>query len=76
MSLKSISLTYFPVSIDPDHDPSKIARAERKTRTTKNEMQRVKNLEGGKKSTANESRNHEIEQTLATSRVSTASLGK
>ena len=69
-------------SIDIDHDPSKIARAERKARVVKNEQQMAQNIARTQgESTAagpssKEQRKGEINRTLATSRVSTASMGK
>jgi len=69
-------------SIDIDHDPSKIARAERKARVVKNERQMTQNIARaqGESTVAGpsskEQRKGEINRTLATSRVSTASMGK
>lgn len=67
---------------DIDHDPSKIAKAERKARMAKNERQMTQNLARAQgESTAaglpsREQRRNEINRTLATSRVSTASMGR
>ena len=69
-------------STDIDHDPSKIARAERKARVVKNEQQMAQNIARTQgESTAagpssKEQRKGEINRTLATSRVSTASMGR
>ena len=67
---------------DIDHDPSKIARTERKSRIVKNQRQMTQNIARaqGESTVAGPSskgqRKDEINRTLATSRVSTASLGK
>ena len=68
-------------SIDVDHDPSKVARAERKARVAKNERQTAQNVaraqaEGAVAGPSREQRKNEINRTLATSRVSTASMGR
>jgi hypothetical protein len=78
-------------SSDVDYDPSKEARAARKTRIAKNEGQRLKNLarsQHGQASTAiapvtkspsartQSERKGEIQRTLVMSRASTASMGK
>lgn len=68
--------------LDIDHDPSKIAREERKGRMAKNERQRAQNIARaqGESTVAGpsprEQRKTEINKTLATSRVSTASMGR
>lgn len=75
-------LTEVPANADIDHDPSKIAREERKGRVAKNERQRAQNTARAQgESTAagpppREQRKTEINRTLATSRVSTASMGR
>ena len=67
---------------DIDHDPSKIARAERKARVTKNERQMTQNIaraqgeSTGAGPSSRDQRKNEINRTLATSRVSTASMGR
>jgi regulator of ribosome biosynthesis len=66
---------------EPDFDPAKAARDERKSRIAKNEKQRLRNVEHAKGSQAPSKeekivRKKEIEKTLATTRVSTASMGK
>lgn len=63
-------------SIDVDHDPRKIARDERKARVAKNERQRLQNLAHASGSSSSGDRKRDIERTLATTRVSTASMGK
>ena len=64
--------------VEPDFDPAKAARDERTARIAKNEKQRLRNLEHATGSKAQERsvRTKEIERTLATTRVSTASMGK
>jgi len=75
-------LTEVPSNADIDHDPSKIAKAERKARVAKNERQMTQNITRAQgESTApglpsREQRKNEINRTLATSRVSTASMGR
>jgi len=75
-------LTEVPANADIDHDPSKIARAERKARVAKNERQMAQNVaraQGGNtvaELSSRDQRKNEINRTLATSRVSTASMGK
>jgi regulator of ribosome biosynthesis len=59
---------------DVDHDPRKVARDERKARVAKNEKQRLGNA--ARAAGPREVRKQEIERTLATSRISTASMGK
>ena len=69
---------------DVDFDPSKKARDERKARVAKNERQHEKNLARAQQQTASVSapppptaqRKREIDRTLATTRTSTASLGR
>lgn len=67
---------------DIDHDPSKIARAELKARVAKNERRMTQNIaraQGGSTVAgppSREQRKTEINKTLATSRVSTASMGR
>ncbi|OAX42032.1 RRS1-domain-containing protein [Rhizopogon vinicolor AM-OR11-026] len=62
---------------DVDHDPVKAARDERTSRVAKNERQRLQNAAraqtaGGER----EERKKDIEKTLASTRISTASMGK
>jgi regulator of ribosome biosynthesis len=62
---------------DVEFDPSKQARDERKSRVAKNERQRTQNLARAQAAVPErEQRKSEIERTLATTRASTASMGK
>jgi len=61
---------------DADYDPVKAARDERKERVTKNEKQRLKNMERAGTGPSKDERKHDIEKTLASTRISTASMGK
>ncbi|KAJ3569090.1 hypothetical protein NP233_g5285 [Leucocoprinus birnbaumii] len=63
-----------PANADADHDPRKVARDERKARVAKNERQRLQNLAHAAGPSGD--RKKEIDRTLATTRVSTASMGK
>ncbi|KAF7322445.1 Ribosome biogenesis regulatory protein [Mycena chlorophos] len=67
-------ITEVPANADVDFDPRKAARDERKARVAKNEKQRLANVSRAQ-GTANP-RKAEIDKTLASSRVSTASMGK
>jgi hypothetical protein len=67
-------MTSFSCPLDVDHDPRKIVRDERKARVAKNERQRLQNLAHTTGSSAD--RKKEIDRTLATTRISTASMGK
>ncbi|KAF8515004.1 ribosome biogenesis regulatory protein-domain-containing protein [Gautieria morchelliformis] len=71
-------ITELPDNADPDFDPAKAARDERKNRIAKNEKQRLRNIEHSKGSQAlsKDERKKEIERTVATNRISTASMGK
>ncbi|KAF9651750.1 RRS1-domain-containing protein [Thelephora ganbajun] len=75
-------LTEVPTNADIDHDPSKIAKAERRIRVAKNERHMTQNIARaqGESTVAGpssrEQRKNEINRTLATSRVSTASMGR
>ena len=69
--------------LDADFDPSKEARAARKERVAKNDRQRLQNLAQTQKERpaatatgAHVDRKREIDRTLATTRTSTASMGK
>lgn len=68
--------------VDIDYDPAKKAREERKARVAKNEKQHEKNLlhtqkaQGSTSSAPQDQRKREIDRTLATTRVSTASMGR
>lgn len=65
-------------STDVDNDPRKNAKDERKARIAKNERQRLQNLSHTSGSLAHTStdRKKEIDHVLATTRTSTASMGK
>jgi regulator of ribosome biosynthesis len=67
-------ITEVPANADVDYDPVKVARDERKTRVAKNEKQRLGNL--ARAPSERDQRKKEIDTTLATTRISTASLGK
>jgi regulator of ribosome biosynthesis len=70
-------------SSDANYDPSKEAHTARKARMAKNERQRLQNVARSQQGTAAGSgvgaqagRKREIERTLATTRASTASMGR
>ncbi|KAI9457297.1 ribosome biogenesis regulatory protein-domain-containing protein [Russula earlei] len=68
-----------PANADTDYDPSKEARAARRAQIAKNERQRTQNLarsQQGQAVRAPIDREQELERTLATTRASTASMGK
>lgn len=68
----------FPdLSIDADYDPRKVSRDARKARIAKNAKQHAQNV-ARSIATANpqETRKQDIEKSLATTRISTASMGK
>ncbi|KAL9713110.1 Rhodanese- sulfurtransferase [Leucoagaricus gongylophorus] len=67
-----------PSNADVDNDPRKNAKDERKARIAKNERQRLQNLSHTSGSLAHTStdRKKEIDHVLATTRTSTASMGK
>ncbi|KAF8897762.1 ribosome biogenesis regulatory protein-domain-containing protein [Infundibulicybe gibba] len=70
-------ITEVPLNADVDYDPRKAARDERKARVAKNEKQRAQNAARAQGPTnPRDERKREIEKTLATTRVSTASMGK
>jgi len=70
-------ITEVPMNADVDHDPRKVARDERKARVAKNQKQREANVARASKSNpARDAHKEELERTLATSRMSTASMGK
>lgn len=77
------SLKFSP-TIDADHNPSKVARDARKERVAKNDRQHKQNLaraqhqEGTSDAPPppNSQRKRDIDRTLATTRVSTASMGR
>ncbi|THH12235.1 hypothetical protein EW145_g108 [Phellinidium pouzarii] len=62
---------------DVEADPEKEARAERKARIAKNERQQMQNAARASRGSSERSvQKAEIERTLATTRVSTASMGR
>ncbi|PPR02658.1 hypothetical protein CVT24_002141 [Panaeolus cyanescens] len=63
-----------PANADVDFDPVKAARDARKVRVSKNEKQRLQNL--ARNAGPQQQRKEEIDKTLASTRVSTASMGK
>ncbi|KDQ64439.1 hypothetical protein JAAARDRAFT_166673 [Jaapia argillacea MUCL 33604] len=69
-----------PHGADVDHDPVKNLRNARKARVAKNERQRLQNESRAQSSSSQlperEKRKQEIDRTLATTRVSTASMGR
>jgi len=73
-------LTEVPANADVDHDPSKIARDARKARVSKNEKQKAQNIARAQGESSGgpsrEQRKTDISRTLATTRASTASMGK
>ncbi|TFK43810.1 ribosome biogenesis regulatory protein-domain-containing protein [Crucibulum laeve] len=69
-------ITEVPLHADVDFDPRKVARDERKARVAKNEKQRDQNLARAAGKGPREERKRDIEKTLATTRISTASMGK
>jgi len=68
-------ITEVPANADADYDPVKVARDERKARVAKNEKQRLGNQARAAPSERDQ-RKKEIDTTLATTRISTASMGK
>ncbi|KAI0732795.1 ribosome biogenesis regulatory protein-domain-containing protein [Fomitopsis betulina] len=73
-------LTVVPANADVNHDPSKVARDTRKEKMAKNEKQHQQNLARAQGTGAapsnNADRKTQIDRTLATTRTSTASMGK
>ncbi|KAH6914746.1 ribosome biogenesis regulatory protein-domain-containing protein [Coprinopsis sp. MPI-PUGE-AT-0042] len=69
-------LTEVKRNADADHNPQLEARKERKERVAKNEKQRLGNLARAAGTPSQASRKEDIDRTLATSRSSTASMGK
>lgn len=60
-----------------EHDPAQVVREARKARVAKNERQRLQNLARADGAPSErEQRKQDIEKTLATTRISTASMGK
>lgn len=72
-------ITEVPLHADTDHDPRKIARDERKARVAKNEKQQQGNIARAQSSSSTqprEERKKDIDRTLSSARVSTASMGR
>ncbi|KAJ3800888.1 RRS1-domain-containing protein [Lentinula aff. detonsa] len=77
-------ITEVPMNADIDFDPKKAARDERRARVAKNTKQHEANVAKAQKAgtsatssnTEREAHKKELERTLATSRTSTASMGK
>ncbi|TFY72325.1 hypothetical protein EVG20_g663 [Dentipellis fragilis] len=69
-------LTEVPANADIEHDPSKEARDARRTRVAKNEKQHMQNLARAQGPGDRHTPKQENERTLATTRISTASMGK
>ncbi|KII95254.1 hypothetical protein PLICRDRAFT_99138 [Plicaturopsis crispa FD-325 SS-3] len=67
-------ITEVPANADADFNPVKVARDERKSRVAKNEKQRSQNT--ARAQGPNSARKMDIDRTLATTRISTASMGK
>ncbi|KAI9440519.1 ribosome biogenesis regulatory protein-domain-containing protein [Lactarius indigo] len=72
-----------PANADADYDPSKEARVARKERTATNERQRLQNIARAQQERTTTTvagtqvdRKRDIDRTLATTRMSTASMGK
>ena len=59
-----------------DHDPRKVARDVRRKRTSENEKKRQQNIPRAAGIPRQERKKMEIEKTLATTKISTASMGK
>ncbi|KAF8239058.1 RRS1-domain-containing protein [Tricholoma matsutake] len=77
-------ITEVPANADVDHDPRKVARDSRKDRIAKNEKKHLQNVaraNGSSNAAAfkthpRDERKNDIERTLVTARISTASMGK
>ncbi|KAG6841843.1 hypothetical protein C0991_006250 [Blastosporella zonata] len=70
-------ITEVPLNADADYDPRKVARDERKARVAKNEKKHAQNVSRAiAASNPRDARKNDIEKTLATTRISTASMGK
>jgi regulator of ribosome biosynthesis len=68
--------TVVPANADVEHDPGKAAREARKARVAKNDRQRLQNVARAQGGSAGRERKSEIDRTLASTRVSTASMGR
>ncbi|KAG6861859.1 hypothetical protein C0995_011156 [Termitomyces sp. Mi166 len=70
-------ITEVPLNADADYDPRKVASDARKARIAKNAKQHAQNVARAIASAnPREARKQEIEKTLATTRISTASMGR
>ncbi|KZT24569.1 RRS1-domain-containing protein [Neolentinus lepideus HHB14362 ss-1] len=72
-------LSEVKLGADVSHDPAQELRTARKVRVAKNERQRLRNIahaQGSSQVSEREQRTREIDRTLATTRVSTASMGR
>lgn len=68
---------FFSFWIAVDVDPAQEARTARKSRVAKNERQRLQNLARAQaQQTEREQRKNDVDRTLASTRISTASMGK
>lgn len=80
LSLRTVWCSYLILAFaDIDHDPVKEARDARKARVAKNERQKLQNdaaAAGLSGKAAQEERKKDIDRTLSSSRISTASMGK
>jgi regulator of ribosome biosynthesis len=63
------------MALDVDYDPVKKEKEERKARVAKNQRQQMENAARTTPS-ARDARKKEIDRTLATTRISTASMGR
>ncbi|EIN10845.1 RRS1-domain-containing protein [Punctularia strigosozonata HHB-11173 SS5] len=68
--------TEVPANADVEHNPAKVARDARKARVAKNEKQKLQNMARAQGVGEKEKRKVDIDRTLATTRISTASLGR
>ncbi|KAG6868764.1 hypothetical protein C0993_011033 [Termitomyces sp. T159_Od127] len=70
-------ITEVPLNADADYDPRKVSRDARNARIAKNAKQHAQNVARAIASAnPHDARKQEIEKTLATTRISTASMGK
>ncbi|KAG9218655.1 hypothetical protein PLEOSDRAFT_157417 [Pleurotus ostreatus PC15] len=71
-------ITEVPLNADVNFDLVKVARDARKERVAKNEKQQLQNLKRAQGTSSNtlEERKKQIERTVATTRISTASMGR
>ncbi|RDB19864.1 Ribosome biogenesis regulatory [Hypsizygus marmoreus] len=70
-------ITEVPLNADADYDPRKVARDARKERIAKNEKKHTQNVSrANTAANPRDARKKDIEKTLATTRISTASMGK